>query len=47
MVAMRGGGLDSGTKIGVDLSLIVAGSGVVLLVWVDQLDDLEGMMCWV
>ena len=45
MVAMRGGGLDSGTTIGMGSSLIVAGSGVVLLVWVDWLDDQEGMMC--
>jgi len=35
MVAMRGGGLDSGITMGVGLSLIVVGSGVVLLARVD------------
>ena len=46
VVAIRGGGLNSetGTTLGIDSSLVIAGSGVSLLDFVVLLDEWEGMV---
>ena len=46
VVAIRGGGLNSetGTTLGIDSSLVIAGSGVSLLDLVGLLDEWEGMV---